>query len=102
MTKDKGRFSKSDQTSGDLRHTERLVTVASFRTWRGSRTSVAQSPKSDIVAPAPRDATSKLNFMVTRAAGVVDPLKEKVKPPTSFALGTKPIRRFHRLDRLYA
>jgi hypothetical protein len=36
------------QTSGALRHTERLVTVASFRTWRGSRASVAQSPKPDI------------------------------------------------------
>jgi len=45
------RISKLDQTSGDLRHTERLVTVASFRTWRGSRTSVAQSPKSDTFCP---------------------------------------------------
>jgi len=45
------RVSKLDQTSGDLRHTERLVTVASFRTWRGSRTSVAQSPKSDMFCP---------------------------------------------------
>ena len=40
--------SKLGQTSGDLRHTERLATVASFRTWRGSRASVAQGPKSDI------------------------------------------------------
>src|SRR5208282_3196860 len=51
LTTDKGRLSFSDQTSGDLRHTERLVTVASFRTWRGSRTSVAQSPKSDTFCP---------------------------------------------------
>ena len=37
----------------DLRHTERLATVASFRTWRGSRASVAQSPKSDMFADHP-------------------------------------------------
>jgi hypothetical protein len=35
----------------DLRRPERPATVASFRTWRDSRASVAQSPKSDIAAP---------------------------------------------------
>src|SRR3970282_757022 len=34
------------KTSGPLRHTEGPATVASFRTWRVSRGSVAQSPKS--------------------------------------------------------
>ena len=51
----------------DLRHTERLATVASFRTWRGSRASVAQSPKSDNCSPLPSHHDEPLlHRMVTR------------------------------------
>ncbi len=62
-----------DQTSGILRHTERLVTVASFRTWRGSRTSVAQNPKSDMLRLLKRaSALCKCSSMVARTAMRVD------------------------------
>src|SRR6266568_2714813 len=94
----KTRNQKSEMIRARLRvdpeHTERLATVASFRTWRGSRASVAESPKSDMAPSVSRGNRmgphSPTVSMVSRAHSGVDifpPFAEEHERPAFLSSG---------------
>ena len=67
-------------TPGDPRHTNRTTTVASFRTWRGLRPSVARSPEPITrIAPPPAARVVTLRELEQATAAIFE--AEKTLPP---------------------